>query len=128
MEEGNFTERLEDPPGIKRCLDEGVQGPRIEHYSLRSSSSQWVQRWVEHQPQDISTATAEVGPSTLAQNVGPHTASEQQTQTKQTMKETCGGQKPKVRWPGASEVKERDCINVDLKEQYVTQYDSKRLK
>ena len=31
--EGNFTERLEDPPGIKRCLDEGVQGPRIEHYS-----------------------------------------------------------------------------------------------
>ena len=45
-----------------------------------------------------------------------------------TKKETCSGQKPKVRWPGASEVKERDCINVDLKEQYVTQYDSKRLK
>ena len=109
MEEGNFTERLEDPPGIKRCLDEGVQGPHIEHYSLRSSSRQWVQRWVEHQPQDISTATAEGGPSTLAQNGGPHTASEQQTQTKQTMKETCGGQKPKVRWPGVSEVKERNC-------------------
>ena len=31
------------------------------------------------------------------------------------MKETCGGQKPKVRWPGASEVKEWNCINVDFK-------------
>ena len=32
-----------------------------------------------------------------------------------TKKETCSGQKPKVRWPGASEVNEWNCINVHLK-------------
>ena len=50
-----------------------------------------------------------------AKNSGHHAAGEQQGQTKQTKKETCSGQKPKVRWPGASEVKEWNCINVDLK-------------
>ena len=65
MEEGHFTERLEDPQE-KECLGEGVQGLRIEHYLLKSRSSQSVevQRQVEHQrPQDISTpATVEGRP------------------------------------------------------------------
>ena len=60
-------------------------------------------------------ATAEGGPDTPAQNGGHHAAGEQQRQTKQTKQETCSGQKPKVRWPGASEVKVWNCISVDLK-------------
>ena len=112
VEEGNSFQRW------KKCLDEGVHEPRIEHYLLRSSSGRLVEvQWrVEHQrPQDISTpATVEGGPGTLAPKCGPHADGEQHGQTKQTKKETCSGQKPKVRWPGASEVKEWNCINVDL--------------
>ena len=40
--EGNFAERLVDPPENEKCLDERAQGFHIEHYLLRSSSSQLV--------------------------------------------------------------------------------------
>ena len=86
--------------GRKKCLDEGVQGPHIEYYLLRRSSSQWVevQGWVEHQrPHDISTpATAEGIPGTLAWNGEHQAAAEQQGKIKQTKKEICSGQKSKV--------------------------------
>ena len=49
-----------------------------------------------------------------AQNGGHHAVDGQQGQIKQTTKETCCGQKSKVRWPGASGVKEWSCINDDL--------------
>ena len=85
--EGNFTDR---GPALSTTFYEVAQVSRVHE-----------------RPQDITTpATAEGGPGTLIQNGGYHATGEQQGQTKQTNKVTCSGQKPKVRRPGASEVKE----------------------
>ena len=90
--EGNFTDR---GPALSTTFYEVAQVSRVHE-----------------RPQDITTpATAEGGPGTLIQNGGYHATGEQQGQIKQT----CSEQKPTVRWPGPSEVKELSCINDEFK-------------
>ena len=92
--------------GRKRCLVERTQGPRIDNYFLRSTSSQSgeVQRQeVTHSSQDISTPDVEVGPSTEADR-----------EASQPKREKISGQKPRVKWPGAAESRKWEDINSDL--------------
>ena len=84
----------------------GRQGPRIDKYLLRSTSSQSgeVQRQeVTHSSQDISTPDVEAGPSTEADR-----------EASQPKKEKISGQKPRVKWPGAAESRKWEDINSDL--------------
>ena len=106
------TKGLKIHQGRKKCSKEGQQGPRIDSYFLRSQSSQSseVQRPEPHQSSQDISPPEEGNSSTVAE------AEEcmEPIQPKPAIERKITGNKPQVKWPGASEKKQWETINRDL--------------
>lgn len=101
--------------GRKRCLIEGELGPRIDHYFLRSNSSQSseVQRLESNQSsQDISPPVSEVFHSSTEK--GLEDGGEPSQPGRPAREKRLQQNKPKVNWPGNAEKAKWKTINVDL--------------
>lgn len=88
--------------GRKRCLKRVEHRPRIDHYFLRSTSSQAteVQRQVQnHSPQNISPPVPEEEED--SSTADHHEPSQQQHATETKIQ----GQKPPINWPKSCEKK-----------------------
>ncbi|KAK0136753.1 Retrovirus-related Pol polyprotein from type-2 retrotransposable element R2DM [Merluccius polli] len=105
------TAGLKIHQGKKKCLKKVEQGPRIDHYFLRSRSSQSseVQRQDENQsPQNINPPVPEEEEgSSTAEHHEPsqhHHATETKTQERM----------PPINWPKSCEKKVWETVNTDL--------------
>ncbi len=101
--------------GKKRCLVEGELGTRIDHYFLRSNSSQSseVQRLESNQSsQDISPPVSEEGCTSTEKGYDDGVEPTQQQRPARERRQQQS--KPRVNWPGAAEKAKWKTINEDL--------------